>query len=250
MGGPSADYAKSFSGCQLAMPGKVNGWLRNAQAWLMPPVCLLCHDRAEDCGLCGGCLADLPYHLAGCPRCGDLLTAGGLCAGCLEAPPPFDETVCLLRYRPPADALIQRLKFRGDLACARTLGILMAEDLLSREIEPPDVIVPVPLHRARLVARGYNQALELARPVARALAVPLDVRCCRRQRPTVEQASLAAAERRANVAGAFVIERPPARHVALVDDVMTTGHTLRALAAALKSSGAIRVVAWACARTV
>ena len=113
----------------------------------------------------------------------------------------------------------------------------------------PEVIVPVPLHRRRLAQRGYNQALELARWIGRGRGIPVAVRVCRRRRATAEQSGLSAGERRRNVSDAFIIDKSfSARHVAIVDDVMTTGSTLNELAGALRRHGVDYVTAWVCAR--
>jgi len=226
---------------------KVNGWLKRVQSWVIPPVCLLCGAPAAESGLCPGCIGDLPLFGPGCRRCAGPLD-GEICARCLDSPPSFDRTICLFRYQPPVDGLIQRLKFHRDLACARSLGSLMADHLLRLQPPRPDVMLPVPLHQKRLAARGYNQALEIARPIARTLGIPIDTHTCHRVRATAEQAALAAAARRTNVAGAFAVRGSAATHVAIVDDVMTTGHTLEAVASALKAAGVGTISLWVCAR--
>lgn len=152
-------------------------------------------------------------------------------------------------YASPVDHLIHRLKFRGALACGRLLGTLLATGLADRVRDDlPQCIVPVPLHRSRLAVRGYNQAMELARPVARRLGVPLDPYCCTRRRATMEQSALDAADRAANLRGAFVVSRCPGDDIAIIDDVMTTGHTVAALALALRQAGVGRIRVWVCAR--
>jgi ComF family protein len=228
----------------------VNEWLKIAQDRLMPMVCLLCGGRAGRCGLCEGCRGDLP-----CDRSLPVSSREDAGSGIwdvrgLSGVSLSGEVVSVFRYQSPVDQLIQRLKFRGDLACARTLGILMAERLVDGEARTPDAILPMPLHRQRLAARGYNQAAELARPIAQRFGVPLDVRSCRRIRATAEQARLAASNRAANVAGAFSCERLPGRHVAVIDDVITTGHTMAALIKVLHRAGVGRIDVWVCARAV
>jgi len=170
----------------------------------------------------------------------------------LQHSPAFANTVSLFDYRPPVDSLILGLKFHGRLACARLLGALLAEKLkhvINKDL--PDCIIPVPLHPARLRRRGYNQALELARPLARVLRLPLDPHSCRRIIATAEQTTLDARMRRRNLRGAFrVVADLGLRHVALVDDVMTTGHTVQALSRALRASGVARVDVWVCARAI
>lgn len=151
-------------------------------------------------------------------------------------------------YAPPVDQLLPRLKFHGDLAAGRVLADGMARALATAP--RPEALVPVPLHASRLRSRGYDQALELARPLARALGLPLLGGVLRRVRPTAPQTSLDRHARRRNLEGAFVVvgRGPLPAHVALVDDVLTTGATLRAAAQALRGAGVARVDGWACAR--
>jgi ComF family protein len=158
------------------------------------------------------------------------------------------ETRAVFRYAPPLDRLLPRLKFHDDLAAGRLCAALMADVLV--DVPRPDALVPLPLHRARLRARGFDQTLELARSLARALALPLRDDLLVRARATDPQSRLDAAARRRNLRGAFTVrgDGPWPAHVALVDDVMTTGATLHAAAAALRRAGVARVDAWVCAR--
>jgi len=193
--------------------------------------------------LCAACDADLP-RLGGplCPCCALASPEGALCGRCLAASPAYDQTHAALAYLFPADVLVQSLKFRGELALAPLLGALAAERLAAPGLAV-DVVLPVPLSTRRLAERGYNQALEIARPVARALGAPLDARLCERVRDTASQADLAWRARAANVRGAFRCAAPVAgATLAVVDDVMTTGATLDELARTLKDAGAARVV--------
>jgi ComF family protein len=156
--------------------------------------------------------------------------------------------MALFSYAPPIDRLIQGLKYAGQLNNARVLAELMAakaESVFPR----PDVIMPVPLHPTRLRERGYNQSLELARPIARRLALPLDYRSAKRVRATLPQTGLSLRERARNVRNAFAVTRPVAGlRIALVDDVMTTGYTVNALALCLRKAGATQVDVWVTAR--
>jgi ComF family protein len=157
-------------------------------------------------------------------------------------------TVAPLLYAAPVDRWQPRFKFHQDLAAGRLLAGLLAEACAGSP--RPQVVVPVPLHHARLRARGYDQALELARTVARTLRLPLGASLLVRRRATAPQSELDAAARRANLRGAFGVRPRSAlpAHVALVDDVMTTGATLHAAATALREAGVARVDAWVCAR--
>lgn len=186
-----------------------------------------------------------------CARCALPLPRAGVCGRCQRRSPAFDTARAVFEYQPPLDALVKRLKFHGDLHFARLLGELMAEDLAEAAEPLPEVIVPVPLHAMRVRERGYNQALELARPVARRLRVPLDWRHVIRTRATDPQTDVPAGLRASNVRNAFaVLPGLEARRVAIVDDVMTTGHTLNALAKTLRGAGVREIRVWVCARTV
>jgi ComF family protein len=229
--------------------GGARRWVRDLWQCLLPATCLLCGDRgANGRPLCPGCLADLPRAGAACTVCAEPLPVQAICGRCQQSLRPYDRALALFRYAWPVDHMITDFKFRGKLAFGNVLGNLMAERFASQESPRPERLVPVPLHPRRLRERGYNQAIELARPIARRLGIPLDLDTCRRIRPTAAQSLVAAAERARNVRGAFAVEGPVCTHVAIVDDVMTTGHTVEALAKALRRHGAEQVEVWVCAR--
>lgn len=170
------------------------------------------------------------------------------CGACLRRLPPQTRTHAAFVYRAPLDRLLPRAKFHGDLAAAALLARLMAGPMA--EADRPVALVAIPLHRDRLRRRGYDQALELARGLARHLRLPLRDDLLRRIRATSPQSRLDAPSRRRNLRGAFEVRRGidlPA-HVALVDDVMTTGATVQAAALALRRAGIARVDVWVCAR--
>jgi ComF family protein len=228
-------------------------------SWLMPATCLLCHqpaDRQQD--LCGVCKNDLPILPQTCPRCAKIFRQPGFpalaCGGCLRKPPPFDAAFALFAYEKPVTKLIMELKFHERLLNARILGELMLEAIRTRwyHNKPlPDVIIPMPLHVTRLRERGFNQALEITRPIARSLKIPVDITSCVRQKATAPQARLAAERRAQNLRNAFLVRGNFAgRHIALLDDVTTTGHSINALASAFKKAGAPRIDVWFCARTL
>lgn len=210
--------------------------------------CYLCRGAAGAV-LCAACDADLPrLDGARCPRCALASPAGEVCGHCRARVPAYDATVAALAYDFPADVLVQALKFRGELALAPLLGALLAARI--GKGERVDLVLPVPLAAARLRARGFNQALEIARPVARAAGARLEPALAMRSRDTAPQTDLPLGERAKNVRGAFgVAHALEGAAVALVDDVMTTGATLDELAATLKRAGAARVVNWVVART-
>lgn len=224
--------------------------MERTQFSIFSGVCSLCGDV---CGpamdLCAPCRADLPFQTHACRACGVTLPVSGLCGRCLVKPPFYQGVVSLFDYAPPVDGLITGLKYHGKLGHARLLGLLLAQRLLQQGDEPPEVVLPVPLHRRRLRERGFNQAVEIARPVAHALRIPIELHGCRRERMTSPQSTLPAARRRKNVSNAFAIARDFRwRRVAIVDDVMTTGHTVAALAHCLGRHGVEEVRVWVCAR--
>ncbi|MBD9370812.1 ComF family protein [Xanthomonas sp. XNM01] len=222
--------------------------------WLLPRRCLVC-DEAGDAGrdLCEACRQALPVLRSACRRCALPLPLPGVCGHCQRHPPALDAAHAAFLYAPPLDRLLPRLKFHRDLPAGRLLSGLMIEAFAG--LPRPQALVPVPLHRARLRRRGYDQALELARPLARAFDVPLLRNGLVRTRATSAQSDLDAPDRRRNLRGAFALGRDLVHaapilpdHVVLVDDVMTTGSTLEAAARVLRLSGVHRVDAWVCAR--
>jgi len=231
---------------------KVDGWAGRALRVLLPPRCLLCGGRgANTRDLCEGCARDFPRNDVCCPRCAlPLKTPAPLCGECLDREPPFASAWAPFRYAHPLDLLEARFKFRGDLAAGRVLADLMIERAVDDAPARPDLIVAVPLHVSRLRERGYNQAFELAKPVAGALGVPIARDGLARIRATPAQTGLDAAARRRNLRGAFAVPRGASlpKHIALFDDVVTTGATVRECARVLRRAGVERIDVWALAR--
>ncbi|HKQ11843.1 MAG TPA: ComF family protein [Steroidobacteraceae bacterium] len=237
---------------------RVQTWVDRSRRWLAralwPTSCLLCGAAGgEDIDLCRDCAADLSRNEPACSVCAEPLPAASgprLCGACLRDPPPFESSFVPFRYAYPLDHLVQGLKFRNELACGRVLGELFAVSLLARGAPLPEAIVPVPLALRRYRKRGYNQAIELALSIRRVTALAVRSEVAIRQRETAEQAGLDRKARRRNVTGAFAIVAPlRERHIAILDDVVTTGSTARELAAVLRQAGAERIEVWAIART-
>lgn len=201
-------------------------------------------------------MADLVPNQPCCPRCAlPLQTPAPVCGECLQRPPPFNAAFAPFVYAHPLDLLMTRLKFGRNLAAGRVLSDLWSEAIATFSPQLPGLFVPVPLHRSRLRERGYNQALELIRPLAGALQIPLAESLLSRTRATPAQANLDAATRRQNLRGAFEFHASALGgiaaegvHVALIDDVMTTGTTLRECARVLRRAGVGRIDVWALAR--
>lgn len=176
------------------------------------------------------------------------------CGWCLRYQPPYDATFALWEYQKPVMQLITGLKFHSQLKYARLLGELMADYLsvqVAQGYQKPECIIPIPLHKTRLRERGFNQVLEIARGIAKRLDIPIDISSCIRVKATQAQSSIQAKKRRSNVKNAFrVVTGFSKRHVAIIDDVMTTGHTVSALSKQLRQHQVERIDIWCCARTI
>lgn len=219
----------------------------HALALLLPDRCLLCGLQPADEGLCAGCRMQLEPPGEACPVCARPGTAGRVCGACLRRPPAFDASHAACVYCFPAPGLVQGFKYGARFAHLRPMLSLM------RALPPPeaDLLMPMPLFRARLRERGFNQALELARPLARAWGLPLVLDAAWRIRDTGHQTGRGQAERFAAMRGAFDCDpRLAGLRVAVIDDVMTTGASLDALARALKAAGVVRVECRVFARTL
>lgn len=209
--------------------GKVDAWL----SWLVPRRCVFCNAPSGRHLVCMPCIGDLPW-----------------------LPPAFSGAgfFAALAYEYPVDRLVQGAKFHRRLHHARALGELLGMALAARPRPPPgaapELLLPVPLHRQRLVERGYNQTLEIARPVAERMGLVLAPSLARRVVATAGQTGLSRAARRRNLRGAFVADGCAGRRVAILDDVITTGSTAAALLRALRRAGAASVEVWAVARTL
>jgi len=217
---------------------------------MAPLSCLLCGAASNTQPLCPGCRDDLPWHCQPqCPRCAIPTPDGQVCGSCLKHPPAFDHTRTALTYAFPIDQMIPRLKYHGQLAIAPVLGACLAEAV--EHAPRPDRLIAMPLHAKRIRERGFNHATEIARTVARQLALPLDLDSCQRVRDTPPQMGLKHGARRRNVRGAFSCsETVQGQRIAIIDDVMTTGTSLDELAATLKQAGAREVSCWVVARTL
>jgi ComF family protein len=209
------------------------GLARCLAATIFPPRCCLCGypGASLDLDLCTVCHADLPWDVFP----GDAITA--------------------LRYEHPVDELIRQLKYQGVIAYARVLGVLLAEAAGAGRRPLPRLLVPVPLHGVRWRERGFNQAAAIARYAGQLLGIPVARHAVRRVRDTPSQTALDVVARRRNVSGAFAVagERQQRRllaadHVAVVDDVITTGSTVNEVRAVLRGAGVGQVEVWAVAR--
>ena len=225
---------------------------------LLPASCALC-GAACDAAVCGACHAQFfGRDLTRCQRCANPLAIGETashCGRCLASPPAFDATLVACDYAAPVDQLVLQLKFGGRLALAGLFARLLRDAVLRQpDFVLPALLCPVPLGPARLTERGFNQALEIARPLAHLLGLAVHPALAARVHETQAQSSVTPAERARNIKHAFIVA-PEAlllvhgRHIGIVDDVMTSGQTLGELAATFKRFGAARVTNLVFART-
>lgn len=226
----------------------------------VPHLCLLC-DRplTGSDNICRDCEEHLPWQPPGCEHCGlrtPALSPGrSVCSDCVAEPPVWDRCMAVFDYQPPINALIAAFKYRHSFAEARALGKLMSETFERFYTEPgltlPDVVLPVPLHPRRLRYRGFNQAVVLARSIARHTGLTMDLGSIRRQHHTRTQKGQRRNERNTNMQHAFCLtgrRMPSTGHIAIVDDVVTTGATTRAIARLLRDQGVRTIDVWCIAR--
>ncbi|HSW03390.1 ComF family protein [Aquabacterium sp.] len=225
---------------------------RRGLSW--PRLCELCRSWAPR-SLCADCLqrfAPLRPRCLGCamPMPGE----GRFCGECQREPPPYARCVAMADYGYPWDGLITAFKFRGRVDLAAPLATALTQTLERQASLDVNLVIPVPLNPARLAERGHNQAWEIARRVAAATHLPADAHSLLRLRDTAHQVGLSRSARATNLRHAFWVEptrlsRVSGRHIALVDDVLTTGVTAAAATRSLLQAGAASVQVWVLART-
>lgn len=235
--------------------------------------CVLCDSTItgseEKISLCPACQNDLPWMQLACDRCGVSLNVGfsddknvdvralNVCGACQTNPPSMDYTLSALHYQSPVDYLVTELKFKKKLTIAAILSALLYRRIRGyyQHTAPhllPDLIIPVPLHKSRLIKRGFNQAVEIAKPIAKQLSIPVAKNIITRVKNTIPQSDLSAVQRNKNIRNSFCLKDieklAGVSHVVIVDDVVTTGATCNELAGLLKKVGIKTVEVWAVAR--
>ena len=223
---------------------------------LFAPSCLLCDASCSETGnagisLCTACQQDLPWILHSCKGCALPIdnTELDYCSACQQLPWLSDQVICFVHYASPIDYLIKKMKFGHKLSAAKVLGRLMGQQIVQGDLELPDAILPVPLHKKRLRTRGFNQAQELYREINKVIAIPL-MKGVERVVYTEAQTLVKGDERAKNLQGAFsaVLGKDVPKHVVILDDVVTTGATSNELSKILKAAGVEKVTVWAVAR--
>lgn len=219
---------------------------------LFPRACLFCHRYTREAHhLCQACANELPILSHYCQKCAQILHSGNnelTCGDCLKDPPPYHQLHAVFPYLHPLPRLVAQFKFEANLTVGQLFSQFLLHSLRLRWLAnhpKPDLIVPVPLHSERLKERGFNQAMEIAKPIAKALAIPIDTHI-KRDIATLPQSSLSAKDRLRNIKNAFKTAKSyQGLHVAILDDVVTTGQTIRALADIIDAD---RIDIWCIAR--
>ncbi len=218
---------------------------------LIATPCLLCGTHTDQLSLCPSCAQSLPQLPHLCQRCALPITQGEYCGQCLINPPARHMTRCLYPYQSPIDHLIADLKYHEQLSVANLFANQFATQLQVHPHTMPDCLMPIPLHPIRLRHRGYNQSAEIAKVLSKRLDIPYDDRTLCRIKNTQPQTSLPYSERKKNIHSAFKCCRQSLpRHIALIDDVLTTGHTADMAAKTLMQNGVKKVELWTIARTI
>lgn len=224
--------------------------LRRLYNKLFAQPCFLCGDLVETAAICMACTADLPLLGPACQRCALPLTIQGVCGQCQQNPPLQQATFAVYRYQPPIDKCITAFKFHRQLSLNAFFVQAMLQQQQIRDALP-DCLIPIPLHPHRLRHRGFNQSAELAKSLGKQLGIAVDLYQLKRIRHTAPQSGLAFKARQRNIKQAFrySAESPP-KHVALIDDVMTTGQTVAEASRCLLQGGVKHVEVWTIARTI
>lgn len=240
---------------------------KNALIALSPARCLMCNEAADSANLCKVCRDDLPLLESICRYCGQEIADNRnlefnlshrtihsaihepICGPCILSPPVWSRLICAHAYQSPINILVQKMKYRGQLAPSRLLAAQLLRQIKRISPTMPDCLIPVPLHWTRLYFRGFNQSHEIARHLSSHLAIPINTKLCQRRRRTLPQTKLNHAKRKSNVSNAFVLRKQVSGlRVAIVDDVITSGATVTSLASVLDKGGCSDLQVWVCAR--
>ena len=220
---------------------------------LFSGICILCRGKSHrDCDLCEACEKDLPQITHACRGCARELAAptDAYCGNCLKYPPPYQQCHIPFSYEYPLKKLILDFKFHHKLASGQVLATLLSQFIESqyKSQKLPELLIPVPLHKKRLQQRGFNQAVELVRLLKKQLNITLDTKSCQRLKNTSAQIQLPMKQRKKNIRQAFQCKPLQAKHIALIDDVFTTGSTIKELTTCVLQAGATQIDVWCLAR--
>lgn len=222
------------------------------QSLRLPSICILCKQfHKGTLAVCAPCIALMPQLGAACQYCADPLPDREhlICGRCIKKPPYVDRSFIAYKFEEPLRTLLHRFKYHNGLYLASFLSHLILH-AAQQQPNKPQCLIPVPMHPQRIKQRGFNQAAVLAQALAQKLQIPCALNYCQKIINTAPQASLDREQRQKNLRHAFSARQHPYQHVALIDDLLTTGATTNELAFTLKKTGVQQVDVWCCARTV
>ncbi len=230
-----------------------NTQLKSFIQWLLPSTCQDCGQKCDsDTLFCLDCESKLPRISNGCKQCGQPIPNAhtSICGRCLSSPPHHDSCFSPFEFSRPLADHIRRLKYQDSPQTSRRLAKLFLKELDGADLMPPEALVYVPLHSRKLRSRGYNQAHQLAKAISIELEIPIIKGAIVKTKSTPDQASQTLSQRRANLIGCFKINKPiPFKHVAIIDDVITSGATVEEISKILKKNGVDYLQVWSIART-
>ena len=235
------------------MDFKLYKQLAQLKNWLFPDTCYSCAEelQQESSSFCTDCLASLPYLDEACHRCGEPLFHGdSACGKCISRQPTFDQCFCPFIYEDPIKKKIQELKFSDYPKNLAMIADLFLQELDAKKIAIPEAVISVPMHPKKLRGRGFNQSYELAKAIAKRLDIPLLYDHIQKSKDTPKQTSQTFKQRRKNLFKSFrAVKKIEHQHVAIVDDVVTTGATAEEISKILKKNGVDYIQVWGIART-
>jgi len=215
--------------------------INNLLDLILPNYCVLCdHNiKSDDYNLCNTCTSNLPTQNNTCFKCAISLTntTDKICGKCQYNPPPWNFAIAPYEYNEQIKFIISSFKYRQHIYLGKTLAKRFIKNLPNSYLKP-DLLIPVPLHKKRIAMRKFNQSQQIAKHIGKDLAIKVSVSCCYRVINTPQQAKLNYQQRKDNIKDAFIIKRPEMitnKHIAIVDDVYTTGATLEVISKLIKN---------------
>ena len=220
--------------------------------WAAPKQCIICNKNLSlNYPTCDDCYFKLPFEISGCSRCGQPFAANlDHCGNCIANPPIYDKCFCAFQYSHPIDEKIRQFKYSERPELASDLAKLLVREINNNQLERPELLIPVPIHINKLRNRGFNQALELTKYLSSSLKIPYKTGIIVKHQATAPQVQQTLSQRKRNIRGCFSYKKNiTAKHVAIIDDVITTGATVAEITKILKRNGVNYIQIWGVAHT-
>lgn len=219
--------------------------------WPFKAHCFICNQKCRQMPLCSQCLNALPHIDHHCYQCGTSLPYMNYCGRCIKKAPSVDYVIPTVSYINEVPKLIYAFKFDAKLILAPAFASLMQRKLhhFYHNSSFPEILIPVPLHKSRIQKRGFNQSLELVKYLSSAFDIPYVTQGCTKHQATQPQSEMTYPARKKNIRGAYKAATLPYKHIALIDDVVTSGATINEIAKTIKKGNDLRIDVWCLART-